>query len=323
MAKPSYTFLDNSAWEERIAGADRRAQTCELCPRRCGVNRLRGEKGFCGALGAMRISSVFPHHGEEPPISGSGGSGTVFFSHCTLKCVFCQNYQISHLGEGRPYPVEELAQRMLELQRQGCHNVNLVTPTHFLPWILRAVREAATQGLAIPLVYNCGGYELTETLELLQGVVDIYLPDMKYGSGEAAGEFSGAVDYVDVNHQAVRAMFRQVGALVLDRNGIATRGICIRHLVLPNGLAGSESVASFLASAFDPDDITISLMAQYRPLYRAREFQELNRPIARDEYAEARRLFEDAGIGGYYQRAQELDGRYVIDFTRRKHQRLR
>lgn len=322
MSRASYTYLDESDWRARIAGAERLCCSCSLCPRGCGVDRPAGGKGFCGAGAGMRISSIFPHHGEEPPISGAGGSGTVFFSHCTLRCVFCQNYQISHQGEGAEYTVEELARRMVWLQECGCCNVNLVTPTHYLPWILRALHAASAQGLGIPVVYNCGEYEREEVLRLLDGIVDIYLPDMKYGDNRAAGRLSGADDYVEVNRRAIREMFRQVGPLNCDSSGMALRGLLIRHLVLPNGHGGSGKVVEFLAGHFDPDDIAVSVMAQYAPRYRAGEHPEIARRISREEYERARAWFEDAGFGGYYQDAPRMDESFLIDFTRRKFERL-
>jgi putative pyruvate formate lyase activating enzyme len=319
---PSYTFLTDNEWSERIAALDRIASACELCPRRCNINRLSGERGFCGAPGGLVISSIFPHHGEEPPISGVGGSGTVFFTHCTLKCVFCQNYQLSHLSEGTPYSPSVLAERMFAFQAMGCHNVNLVTPTHFLPWILRALKEAARKGLTLPVVYNCGGYELASVMSIVAGVVDIYLPDMKYGNNVHAKRYSGAPDYVEINRAAVREMFRQVGPLRLDGNGIAYHGLCIRHLVLPEGAAGTEDIYDFLKSAFDPPDIFISLMAQYRPLYRAYEFPGINRSVTPEEYEHLTKKFVDAGFGGFYQNLSRMNDKFIIDFKKRKTERL-
>ena len=191
MQAAAYTYLTDADWTQRINELARIAGCCELCPRRCRVNRFEGERGFCAAPGELVVSSIFPHHGEEPPLSGTGGSGTVFFTHCTLKCVFCQNYQISHEQEGRPFTEAELAQKMLHLQDLGCHNINLVTPTHFLPWILRSLKIAAGGGLRLPIVYNCGGYELAATVDLLTDVVDIWLPDMKYGDNVPARALLG------------------------------------------------------------------------------------------------------------------------------------
>lgn len=318
----SYTYLTDSEWDERISQADRLARTCTLCPRMCNIDRLSGQKGFCGAGNILMISSIFPHHGEEPPISGTRGSGTVFFSHCTLGCYFCQNFQISHEGEGTAYTPEELAARMLWLQSQGCHNINFVTPTHFLPWTLRALRIAASQGLEIPLVYNTSGYESIEPLKLLRGIVDIYLPDMKYGTDEAAKSYSCAANYVDSNRSAIREMFRQVGPLKTSSRAIATRGMLIRHLVLPHRTAGSREIAGFLKETFDPEDITIGVMAQFRPLYKASQFPVLSRRITLQEYQEAVDCFVESGFDVLAQDASGLDESFVIDFTRRKHEPL-
>jgi len=315
---PSYAYLTDAEWIHRIDELDRIAAHCALCPRRCGVNRLEGERGFCGAPEGLVISSIFPHHGEEPPLSGNGGSGTVFFTHCTLKCVFCQNYQISHEQEGRPFSVEELAQKLLGLQEKGCHNINLVTATHFLPWLLRALRMAAESGLAIPVVYNCGGYELEHTIDLLKDMVDIWLPDMKYGENEPARLYSKAPDYVEINQAAIRRMFRLVGPLHLDENGIADRGLCIRHLVLPKGQSASREVLAFLKRTFDPQDIFISLMAQYRPLHEAERHALIGTRVDPHEYEGIKQEFIAAGFEGFYQDPEQLDTAFVIDFKTRK-----
>jgi putative pyruvate formate lyase activating enzyme len=322
MQTAAYTYLTNADWAQRISELERIAARCELCPRRCGVNRFEGECGFCAAPAELVISSIFPHHGEEPPLSGTGGSGTVFFTHCTLKCIFCQNYQISHEREGRPFLVEELAQKMLWLQEKGCHNINLVTATHFLPWVLGALRIAAGWGLAIPAVYNCGGYELEDTIDLLKDVVDIWLPDMKYGRNEPARLYSNAPDYVAINQAAIRRMFRQVGPLRCDTAGIAQRGLCIRHLVLPNDQSNSREVLAFLKSTFDPQDITISLMAQYRPLYCADRHPLIASMVDHREYEGIKQEFIAAGFEGFYQEAEKLDTAFVIDFTQQKEEPL-
>jgi putative pyruvate formate lyase activating enzyme len=286
------------------------------------VDRTAGERGFCRAGNVCRISSIFPHHGEEPPLSGTGGSGTVFFSNCTLKCIFCQNYQISHEGEGEEYAVQRLAVHLLELQNKGCHNINLVTPSHYLPWILESLREAWRSGLSLPVVYNCGGYETGETLAVLKDVVDIYLPDMKYGDNGAAHRYSGVPDYAQVNQAAVREMFHQAGPLRLDKNGVAYRGLVIRHLVLPCGEAGSEKIRRFLVDNFDPGDITLSIMAQYRPLYRACEYEKLARTVTAEEYLPVRDAFIRDGFGGFYQEITGLNESFVIDFKKRKFDEL-
>ena len=298
------------------------ALSCELCPRLCKVNRFKGKQGFCGAPEGMVISSIFPHHGEEPPISGTMGSGTVFFSYCSLKCCFCQNHQISHEYEGKSFSEIELAGKLISLQELGCHNINLVTPAHFLPWILRSLQIAAKRGLNIPLVYNSSGYELTKVIKLLDGIVDIYLPDMKYGSDEPAVKYSRAPDYTEVNRETVREMFRQTGPLKTDDNGIAYRGLCIRHLILPGNQSYSREILQFLKSVFDPSDISISLMAQYRPLYKASEFPLINRTLTSEEYEIVSREFIDAGFGGFYQEIEQIDKNFLIDFKNRKEERL-
>lgn len=314
----SYIYLSEDQWDEKISIADSIASNCQLCPRTCHVNRLKGEKGFCEAPGELVISSIFPHYGEEPPISGVHGSGTVFFSYCTLKCCYCQNYQISHQYEGQIYSVKELASKMIHLQNQGCHNINLVTATHFLPWILRALKEAANNGLCIPIVYNCGGYELSSTISLLSGIVDIYLPDMKYGLNKPASEYSCAPDYVEVNKNAIREMFRQTGPLRTDQNGIAYRGICIRHLVLPGNHESSEAICNFLKTTFDPQDICLSLMAQYKPLYKASDFKLLDQILSKEIYSEIKNVFFSAGFQGFYQEIEQMDKTFLINFMKRK-----
>jgi putative pyruvate formate lyase activating enzyme len=316
------TLLTKDEWSAKIAQADAYAASCCLCPRNCGVNRLTGERGFCNAPHGLVISSAFAHHGEEPPLSGTNGSGTIFFSHCTLGCAFCQNWQISHSGEGKAWTPRELANRMLELQNEGCHNVNLVTASHFLPWILRALEIAFRDGLSIPIVYNSSGYESTDVITLLSGVVDIWLPDMKYGTNEPALSYSQAADYVEVNQKAIRAMFRQVGSLKTTSDDIATRGLCIRHLVLPGGLAGSLTILDFLLNTFDPADIFVSLMAQYRPLHKALNDSLLNRRVLPEEYETVKKQFLDAGFAGFFQEYELLDTGFVIDFSKRKTERL-
>jgi len=270
----------------------------------------------------MIISSIFPHHGEEPPISASNGSGTIFFSYCTLKCCFCQNYQISHEYEGRPYTNEELADAMIDLQNKGCHNINLVTSTHYMHHVAATLKIATAKSLTIPIVYNCSGYENTEVLDLLNGIIDIYLPDMKYGSNIYASRYSKAPDYVERNQEALRAMFRQTGTLKTDNDDIAYRGVCIRHLVLPGAVDSSLQVLDFLKSTFDPSDISISLMSQYRPLHNAVLFPEINRMITGDEYNFVKDAFIDAGFQGFFQLIEEKDKAFIIDFKKRKSEAL-
>jgi putative pyruvate formate lyase activating enzyme len=232
------------------------------------------------------ISSVSPHHGEEPPLSGTKGSGTIFFTNCNLKCVYCQNYPISQLGNGAERTVGELACQMVWLQEKGCHNLNLVTPTHFMPQILKALAIARERGFELPIVYNTSGYESVEALRLLDNIVDIYLPDMRYADDAIALKYSSAPHYPEINRAAIREMFMQVGNLVIDKNGVAQRGLIIRHLVLPGGLSGTEGVMKFLAEEISKD-VYISLMSQYFPAYKANENRDINRRISEKEYDEA------------------------------------
>jgi len=259
--------------------------SCELCPRRCGVNRLEGEAGFCGIGAEAVVASAGPHFGEEDVLVGRGGSGTIFLAGCNLGCIFCQNYDISHGRLGHPAAPADIARMMLRLERMGCVNINFVTPTHVTPQLMQAIALARKQGLGVPIVYNCGGYESVETLRALEGFVDIYMPDAKYADGEAARELSAAPDYPEVNRAALREMHRQVGDLAIER-GVATRGLLVRHLVLPEGMAGSRAVLDFLAREISPRTY-VNVMAQYRPCYRAGECPKIARPPTREEFAEA------------------------------------
>lgn len=268
---------------------------CRLCPRRCGVNRLEGETGFCRTGAKPVISSWGPHFGEERPLVGRYGSGTIFFTYCNLGCIYCQNWTISHLGEGEETTVERLSSIMLMLQSQGCHNINLVTPTHQTPMIVEALLIAKEKGLEIPIVYNCGGYESLETLKLLEGIIDIYMPDIKYMSEEYAKRYSFAPDYPEVVKVAVKEMHRQVGDLRIDKRGIAVRGLLVRHLVLPNNIAGTEEVVRFIAEEISKDTY-VNIMDQYRPCYKAYEHPELSRRISRKEYDDAIKSALRAGL---------------------------
>lgn len=271
---------------ERISRARQILQGCTLCPRECGVNRLEGQRGFCRVGARAMVSSVGPHFGEEAPLVGRNGSGTIFFSGCNLGCLFCQNYDISHLVAGEEVSEEDLVRHMLFLQSLGCHNINLVTPTHVVPQILGALAEARREGVDLPVVYNCGGYESVETLRLLDGAVQIYMPDFKYGHNAAGKKYSCVDDYFDRAREALVEMHRQVGDLVLDEQGIAQSGLLIRHLVLPEGLAGTEKVMEFIATELSPDSY-VNVMDQYHPQYRAGEFPELDRRITFEEYRQA------------------------------------
>jgi putative pyruvate formate lyase activating enzyme len=259
---------------------------CHVCAWGCGVNRLEGKTGICRNGRLARVSSCFPHFGEEDCLRGWQGSGTIFFAHCNLRCQFCQNYDISQLGQGRDVEPEELAAMMLDLQDQQCHNINLVSPSHVVPQILVALVIAAEAGLHLPLVYNSGGYDSLETLELLDGVIDIYMPDMKYADAKIARRYSKIPNYPGINQAAVREMHRQVGDLLIDAQGVARRGLLVRHLVLPNDLAGTGEIAQFLAGEISPDTY-INVMDQYRPAYNAARFPTLNRPTSRQEYQAA------------------------------------
>ncbi len=256
---------------------------CVVCPRECKAQRLEGKFGVCRSTDQLFISSSGPHYGEEPELVGWGGSGTIFFTSCNLKCAYCQNYEISQVRLGHPISIEDLAEIMLRLQDRGCHNINFVTPTHFTPQIVNAVAIAADCGLSIPLVYNCGGYESVRTLRFLDGVIDIYMPDIKYSDNRLAKMYSGAPRYWDSVREAIREMHRQVGDLVINRRGIAQRGLLIRHLVLPNDLAGSRAVLDFVANEISLDSY-VNLMDQYRPLNRAYRYRELHRRITSREF---------------------------------------
>ncbi len=270
-------------------------EECCLCPRHCGVNRLAGESGKCRITGQAVVSSYGPHFGEEAPLVGKHGSGTILFTYCNLRCVFCQNFTISQIGEGNVVDREELARMMLSLQESGCHNINLVSPTHVVSYILDALELAADMGLYLPLVYNTGGYDCVETLKLLDGVVDMYMPDMKYSDGKTAERLSGIKDYPEVNKAAVKEMHRQVGDLQIDEQGVAQRGLLVRHLVLPNRLAGTERVVRFLAQEVSTDTY-LNIMAQYRPCYQAFDIPQLARPVSREEFYEAVHLAHQQGL---------------------------
>jgi putative pyruvate formate lyase activating enzyme len=295
--EPSYLrLLRAGELTRRIERAHVMLRSCSVCPRRCGVDRIAGERGFCRAGAEPTVASWNVHPWEEPPISGTRGSGTIFFTYCTGRCLFCQNYPISQLGVGQTVTIQRLAEMMVELQERGCHNINLVTPSHFVPQILAAIPYAVEQGLRLPLVYNSSGYDTVETLQLLDNVVDVYLPDAKYADEEVAQRLSGFPDYVSTNRAALREVYRQVGPeLILDSEGIARRGMIVRHMVLPERLAGTEEVLSWIASELSPR-IHVSLMAQYFPAYKAVDDRVLGRKITSDEYIQALEAFDAAGL---------------------------
>lgn len=298
--QPAYLgLIENGVLSQRSAEAYRRMERCELCGMRCHINRLAGKIGGCRLSSKAMIASSGPHHGEEAVLSGWAGSGTVFFSGCNLRCQYCQNFDISQARGGREVEPEAIAAIFLDLQTQGCHNINLVSPSHVLPMILAAVEIAARGGLRLPLVYNTGGYDSLDSLRLLDGVIDIYLPDMKYSSPQVARRYSRVINYPRVNQEAVREMYRQVGNLQVDERGIAMHGLLVRHLVLPNHLAGTAEIVHFLASELSPD-IWLNIMDQYMPVYEARQHPSLNRPIHPQELQEALTLAHSAGMTHIY-----------------------
>jgi putative pyruvate formate lyase activating enzyme len=287
--------IDARELKQRADEAYSMLSPCQVCPRDCRLDRLKGKRGFCKAGLLPEVSSYHAHFGEEPPISGRFGSGTIFFTHCSLRCVFCQNYPISQLGEGREVSLEELADMMLELQAMGCHNINFVTPTHYTPQILSSLLIAKEKGLRIPLVYNCGGYESVRMLKLFEGIIDIYMPDFKYGDNRQAKRYSFCDDYVQTAIAALKEMHRQVGELRL-KEGVALRGLLVRHLVLPQGLAGSARVFDIIAKEISPQT-AVNVMAQYYPTHNAGVFKEINRMITAKEYNLALRQAKEAGLG--------------------------
>ncbi len=290
-----HQLIESGELKKRAEMARRLLSPCRLCPRACEVDRLSGEVGFCRTADRAIVASFGPHFGEEEPLVGQGGSGTIFFSWCNLGCVFCQNWEISHLGEGEPVEAEELAEMMLTLEARGCHNINFVTPSHVVPMILEALLIAAQRGLSVPLVYNTGGYDSLEILKLLEGIFDIYMPDFKYWDEKIALKYSLAPGYPQVARKAIKEMHRQVGDLILDHRGIAVRGLIIRHLVLPGGLAGSKKIFQWIAQEISPNTY-VNIMDQYRPCGEAYRYPPLDRRITSQEYLEAIRAAEEAGL---------------------------
>ncbi len=294
--QPSYLRLyQEGELAKRIEALWKKLESCDICPHKCSINRLKDEKGICKTRKKAKVSSFGPHFGEESPLVGIHGSGTIFFAHCNLYCIFCQNYDISHLGEGYLVDEERIAEMMLSLQNMGCHNINFVTPTHVIPQIVRALSVAINNGLNIPLVYNSGGYDSVFTLKLLDGIFDIYMPDFKYSEDKIAKRYCNAADYSQVAKQALKTMHQQVGDLILDEKGIARRGMIIRHLVLPENLAGTDEAMKFIAQEISKNSY-VNLMDQYRPCYRARDFPPLDRRITRMEFAQAIKMASDSGI---------------------------
>ena len=279
--------------------------SCSLCPRMCGANKLKGKRGFCGAGSKLEISSFHPHFGEERPLVGKGGSGTIFLTHCPLRCVFCINWEVSQGGQGTRRSIDEMAEMMLSLQKMGCPNINFVTPTHYSPHILMAVDKAASKGLKVPLVYNTFGWERLEILKFLDGVIDIYLPDFKYSDGSIAAKYSsGAETYPEITRKALLEMHRQVGVAKPAKDGLMRRGLMIRHLVMPGNVDNTKGVIDWVAQNL-PKDTYLNLMSQYTPVYKARNYPEINRRITFNEYNEVVAYARSAGLNnldiqGYY-----------------------
>lgn len=294
--EPSYLKLyEEGILEPRMEKALEILASCTLCPRECGVNRLEGETGFCNIGRKARVASYNAHFGEEGPLVGRNGSGTIFLSSCNLRCSFCQNYEISHLEEGVEVEPEGIAGLMMQLVKRGCHNINFVTPTHVVPQILEALVPAIKQGLRVPLVYNCGGYESKETLALLEGIFDIYMPDFKFWENEWAKRYCQVPDYRERAMEALKEMHRQVGDLETDDEGIALRGVLVRHLVMPSGLAGTREVMEFIAREISSNTY-VNIMDQYRPCGEAHKDEFINRRLSGEEYREAVDTTKKAGL---------------------------
>jgi putative pyruvate formate lyase activating enzyme len=292
---PGYLkLLATGELDKRVDSLKNIYSNCSLCPHSCGIDRNSEKSGICRSGNLPVIASFNVHYGEEPPISGTNGSGTIFFSGCTGRCLYCQNYPISQMGVGNEVSEDRLAEMMIELQNRDCHNINLVTPTHFSPSIAAAIRIAASKGLTLPIVYNTSGYERVEVLRLLSGIIDVYLPDAKYSSTKTAMEFSGFKNYCEYNRKALVEMYHQVGNLKTYR-GIAYKGLLVRHLILPENLAGTPETFNFFSTMIS-SDIFVSLMAQYFPAYKALTIQSLNRKITFEEYEQAFQSYEDNGL---------------------------
>ncbi|RJQ87957.1 MAG: radical SAM protein [Desulfobacteraceae bacterium] len=298
---PAYIALGHAALRAKAELASENLRCCGLCPRRCKTDRTGGQTGYCRTAARAVVASYDAHYGEEAPLVGSHGSGTIFFSHCNLLCNFCQNFDISHEGAGRRVSERQLADMMLDLQDNGCHNINLVTPSHVIPQILGALVLAAADGLTLPLVYNSSAYDAVESLRLLEGVVDIYMPDFKFWNPIIAAQTCKAPDYPEVARTALIEMHRQVGDLIIDDDGLTRRGLLVRHLVLPEGLAGTRDIARFIATQIS-DNTYINIMAQYRPCGRAHEISALARSLSALEYERALNEAREEGIGRLDQR---------------------
>jgi putative pyruvate formate lyase activating enzyme len=294
--QPSYIKTFKSGLlEEKIEKANKILKSCIICPRRCKVDRLSGETGICKTGNQAIVASYDHHFGEEAPLVGTNGSGTIFFTYCNLLCNFCQNFDISHQGCGKEVDDKQLAHMMLTLQKGGCHNINFVTPSHVVPQILSALNISIEKGLNIPLVYNSGGYDNIQTLKILEGVFDIYMPDFKFWNSKIADMTCNALDYPEIARLALTEMHRQVGDLIIDENGIARRGLLIRHLVLPNDLAGTREIMNFIANKISKNSY-VNIMAQYRPCGNVSEIKELCCHLDEKDFKKALRIAEEEGI---------------------------
>ncbi len=316
---PDYLALFYSGeLKKRVKKLESRLSSCDICPRNCGVNRLKGERGFCNSAYFPAVSSAIAHHGEEPVLSGTRGSGTIFFGNCNLRCVFCQNYQISQDPEtqkNNEIDIHSLAEKMVYLQDEvQCHNINLVSPTHYVPQIVRAVLEAVPMGLHLPLVYNTGSYDSLETIKTLDGIISIYLPDLKYASDDNSKKYSIAPDYVKHSRAAIKEMYRQVGDIITDENGIVEKGMIVRHLILPDRLAGSVNSLRWLANKISLS-VTVSIMSQYYPTVNTRKIPQLSRSISKDEHQEVVSLAHELGLENGWIQEMESKEYYLPDFS--------
>lgn len=297
---PGYVELHKTGeLNRRVEILKDKLRSCVVCPHYCKVDRLQNQRGFCRAGGNMVIDGYGPHYGEEDVLVGTGGSGTIFFSYCTMQCVFCQNCEISHYGEGYQVSPAQLCDIMLSLQNKGCHNINMVSPTHYVPQIIEAVKLAVDNGLEVPIVYNTGGYDNVDTLKLLDGIIDIYMPDIKFGDNDNAKKYTKCAGYFDVVKAAVKEMHRQVGDLKTDDRKIACKGLLVRHLVMPNNLAGTERVMEFIVKDIS-ENTMVNLMEQYYPAHKSDAFDELSRRISREEFIKAVQYARIAGVKRLY-----------------------
>jgi putative pyruvate formate lyase activating enzyme len=321
--QPNYISLFNEGLlQERAKLLMTRLEACDICPRKCGVNRVEGKMGFCHSGYLPVVSSICDHHGEEPVLSGINGSGAIFFGNCNMRCVYCQNHQISQnweIQKSNEISIQKLASNMIYLQEKlQCHNINFVSPTHFVPQIVMAIAEAIPMGLRIPLVYNTNAYDSPEIIKLLNGIVDIYLPDLRYAADIWARKYSRAPEYVFYSRTVIKEMHRQVGELVIDKDGIARRGLIVRHLVLPHDIAGSEPSLRWLASELS-NSVTISIMAQYNPVHLAKRVPLLSRPITKKEFDDVVFLVDELGLENGWVQEMESVNYYLPDFNRNLH----